>query len=580
MRVRLAKTAGFCMGVRRAMELALSEANKSDGPLYTYGPLIHNEQVLDLLESKGVRSVTDLETLRDSARGRIIIRAHGIPPATRKALRASPLEVIDGTCPRVARVQAIIRYYTSKGHTALIVGDPEHAEVVGLVGYAKTSAYVIRHEDEVAGLPELDRVILVAQTTQDEKKYGQVTRKVKERFPDARVFQTICEATRQRQEEVRLLAESVDAVVVVGGYHSGNTQRLAQIARSQGVPTFHVETEKELDKATLARMELIGVTAGASTPNWMIKNVVKEIEGIRDFRDLPWLRWARKGFKFAVLSNFLAALGAFCLAQAGAVLSGRTAGGLYPFLTFLYIYAMNVLNRFLDKGASAYNDPERAAFYRNYKVLLIFSGLLAVTLTLVVAHGLGRTTFWVLCGLSLLGLLYSLPLVPRAFRGSRRRSRIKDIPGSKPLVEALAWVVFICVVPLLEGGGPSWPGVTAAGVVVFAMSYARSTLFDLFQFQGDLIVGAETLPITLGLKKTSVLLRVVLCVAAAVLLLSPVLGLTPPFSFLVLLSLAALSFCLAAYERRWIHPGPALEAMVEGAFILNGLLALLWGWGR
>ncbi|MBW2008401.1 MAG: 4-hydroxy-3-methylbut-2-enyl diphosphate reductase [Deltaproteobacteria bacterium] len=265
MRVRLAKTAGFCMGVRRAMELALSEANKSDGPLYTYGPLIHNEQVLDLLESKGVRSVTDLETLRDSARGRIIIRAHGIPPATRKALRASPLEVIDGTCPRVARVQAIIRYYTSKGHTALIVGDPEHAEVVGLVGYAKTSAYVIRHEDEVAGLPELDRVILVAQTTQDEKKYGQVTRKVKERFPDARVFQTICEATRQRQEEVRLLAESVDAVVVVGGYHSGNTQRLAQIARSQGVPTFHVETEKELDKATLARMELIGVTAGAST---------------------------------------------------------------------------------------------------------------------------------------------------------------------------------------------------------------------------------------------------------------------------------------------------------------------------
>ena len=259
MKVKFAKTAGFCMGVRRAMEMVLAEANRGEGPLFTFGPLIHNNQVLDLLESKGVRSVEDLDGLET---GRIVIRAHGIPPQKRQDLKDTGLKIIDATCPRVARVQAIIRYHTKKGYTAVIVGDKDHAEVIGLMGYSKGPVHVIQGVEDVSTLAILDRVFVVAQTTQNEKNYREVVKALKEQFPDVLVFDTICDATHQRQREVRSLKDQVDALVVVGGYHSGNTQRLVEVSRRSGIPTFHVETEKDLDKENLLEMQVIGVTAG------------------------------------------------------------------------------------------------------------------------------------------------------------------------------------------------------------------------------------------------------------------------------------------------------------------------------
>jgi len=239
MRIRMARTAGFCMGVRRAMEMTLAEANRQEGPLYTYGPLIHNRQVLGLLESRGVRSVQDVEGLEG---GRIVIRAHGIPPDQRGVLKQSGLEMVDATCPKVARVQALIRSHTRKGYQAVIVGDPDHAEVVGLVGYSEGPAYVIQGPEEVAALPPIERVVVVAQTTQNGDVYRETVERLRSRFAQVLAFDTICEATHDRQQEVRSLARQVDAMVVVGGYHSGNTRRLVEIARETGVKTFHVET--------------------------------------------------------------------------------------------------------------------------------------------------------------------------------------------------------------------------------------------------------------------------------------------------------------------------------------------------
>ncbi|MBU0989767.1 MAG: 4-hydroxy-3-methylbut-2-enyl diphosphate reductase, partial [Proteobacteria bacterium] len=149
MKVILAKTAGFCMGVRRAMEIVMAEANKKEGPLFTFGPLIHNQQVLHLLGEKGVKVAEDLKDLKA---GRIVIRAHGIPPKERESLEKTGLKVIDATCPKVTRVQGIIRHYTSKGHSAIIVGDQDHAEVIGLMGYSKPPAHVIQEEAGVANL--------------------------------------------------------------------------------------------------------------------------------------------------------------------------------------------------------------------------------------------------------------------------------------------------------------------------------------------------------------------------------------------------------------------------------------------
>jgi (E)-4-hydroxy-3-methyl-but-2-enyl pyrophosphate reductase len=561
------------MGVRRALDMVLTQANKDHGPLYTYGPLIHNEQVMKLLESKGVSPVDAIPCIE---KGTIVIRAHGIPPEQRKLLKASGLTIIDATCPRVARVQSIVRYHTHKGFTALIVGEADHPEVIGLKGYGNGKAYVISSFEELPDLPTSDNLIIVAQTTQEKQQYMEIVESIKKRFPEALVFDTICDATHRRQEDVRALAPHVDGIVVVGGYHSGNTRRLAQMARSTGVPTFHVETEAELDKKRLSSMELIGVTAGASTPNWMIKKVVQEIEAIRSRKETFLGRSARYALKFLFQTNVVVSLGAFSLSCASLVLSGRNFDLIHPSLSFLYIYAMHVLNRFLDKGASFYNDPERALFYRRHRRIIVLSGLAAITGCLTVSYSIGMTTFLTMVGLSVLGSIYSLPILPLGRRELGRYFRIKDIPGSKTLAQALAWGAVIALVPLLEPAGSSLPAALTAFFFVSTVVYVRSAFFDIFQVQGDLIVGSETIAITLGEKRTLVLLKGVLLLGAIVLFAAPLLSFVGPFSYLLLLCYISLRLCLAAYERRWLYPSTRLEAMVEANLFFAGLLGLIW----
>jgi (E)-4-hydroxy-3-methyl-but-2-enyl pyrophosphate reductase len=573
LKVRLAATAGFCMGVRRAMEIALAEANRRKGPLYTYGPLIHNTQVLELLESKKVKAVNDISTIKN---GTVIIRAHGIPPGDRKTLKSSGLTIIDATCPRVAQVQSIIRYHAKKGYATVIVGDRDHAEVIGLMGYGEGNACVINSEAEVAGLPDAQSLILVAQTTQNEKVYTEISRAVKKRFPDVLVFDTICDATSERQKEIKTLADQVDGVVVVGGYNSGNTQRLAQISKETGKPTFHVETEKELDKKKLSSMEIIGVTAGASTPNWMIRNVVKEIEGIQG-RGETWLgRRTRQVLKFLLLSNFMAALGAFCLSYAVSMLSGRARDAIRPTLAFLYIYAMRVFNRFLDKGAGTYNDPERAGFYIRYKAFLVSSGIASIAGALIISYKMGLPILAAMAGLSILGIIYSVPLVPSSFRHIWRYSKMKDIPGSKSLLEALAWVAVIVVLPLLEPSNMQWPNVLVAFFFILTAAFVRAAFFDVLEVQGDMIVGVETLPITLGEKRTLSLLRYIIIAASLILILAPFFKAATPFSLLMLIPLSVLAFLLHAYEKGRIQHGPFFEYLIEGNFLVAGILAFFW----
>jgi len=577
MKVILAKTAGFCMGVRRAMETVMVEANKKEGPLFTFGPLIHNQQVLDLLEAKGVKATDDVTGLTS---GRIVIRAHGIPPRKRELLEQTGLKVIDATCPKVTRVQQIIRHYSNKGHSTIIVGDLNHAEVIGLMGYSRTPAQVIQEKEDVDGLGQIEKPFVVAQTTQNEEKFSEIVDALKKRFPELLVFDTICDATHERQQEVRTFKGQVDAVVVVGGYHSANTQRLARISEEESLPTFHVETERDLDKDQLSKMNVIGLTAGASTPHWMIRNVLQEIEGIRDRRETFLTRWLKEAFRFMVLSNLLVASGAFSLAYAASIMAGRDHASPFPLLAFLYIYAMHVFNRFLDKGASAYNEPARASFLKTYRILLNITGITALAMALALSLAVGVMTFLALTGLSLFGIIYSIPLVPEQIRNKYRYSKIKDIPGSRSLSEALAWVAVITFLPVLAAGKVDVPATIMTGLVVFTWSYARAIFFSLLQVQGDLMVGTETLPITLGERRTLILLRIVFVITALILLISPALGLLDLLSYFMLIPLFTLWLSLLAYEKQWLCPGITLEALVETNFLLTGLLALIWQTGR
>jgi 4-hydroxy-3-methylbut-2-enyl diphosphate reductase len=576
-KVRQAKTAGFCMGVRRALEKVLGEAYKEPGPIFTYGPLIHNEQVMNLLASKGVEVAKDISALKQ---GTIIIRAHGIPPQDRKLLKNSGLRIIDATCPRVARVQALIRYHTHKGYLAVIVGEPDHPEVIGLKGHGNGKAFVISTSEEVSLLPEADKILVVAQTTQEKQTYDRIVEAVKKRYPQALVFNTICGATEKRQDEVRALATHVDGIVVVGGFHSGNTRRLAQVASSTGLPVFHVETDKQLDREKLSAMEIIGVTAGASTPNWMINKVVQKIESIRSRKETALNRFLRYAVKFIFQCNLVAAFGAFSLGHAVNVLSGRNPDLILPSLAFLYIYAMHVLNRLLDKGASTYNDPERAAFYRKYRRLLILSALVAISGALALSALLGIPALLATAGLSILGTVYSLPIVPLSRRHVWRYSKIKDIPGSKTFAQAFAWAVVMALIPLLGIARGPWTGEIVSFLFVFSVVYVRSAFFDILQVQGDLIVGSETLPITLGEKRTLWLLKWVLLVGSIVLAAAPFFEWVGPFAYLLLLCYLTLTLCIVAHEKRLLYPGNLSEAFVEASFFLAGVLALFWQWLR
>lgn len=280
MRVELASTAGFCMGVTRAMELALEAARGNPGPLlYTLGPLIHNRQAVETLAAEGIRIAERPEDVPAGAV--VIIRAHGVRPAARAELERRGARIIDATCPHVLASQRRIAEASARGRSVLIAGDRDHAEIRGLVSHARGPVAVVSTAGEVAAVELPAPVCLVAQTTFSERAYAEIAAAARARWPDAEVHESICSSTEARQREVLEMAARADAIVVVGGRHSANTLRLAELARSSGKPVVHVESAAELDRAALSGAALVGVTAGASTPGWVIAEVVARLESER-----------------------------------------------------------------------------------------------------------------------------------------------------------------------------------------------------------------------------------------------------------------------------------------------------------
>ncbi len=574
MKIKVAKSAGFCMGVRRALELVLARSLKDSGPIYTYGPLIHNRQVVELLESKGIRTVNSLEELDNLDPGTVVIRAHGIPLSEREKIIEKGFNILDATCPKVAKVQGIIRHYTQKGYSAIIVGDPGHAEVKGLVGYSNGPVFVIQEKEEIKELPDLEKVIVVAQTTQNKMKYIEITSAIRDRFPEVKIFNTICDATNHRQEEIRNLAKETDYIVVVGGYHSGNTKRLVQVAKEAGAKNvFHVETEKELDKRRLSNADLIGVTAGASTPNWIIKKVVNEIESIKKGSHIFYL--LKRLFRFLLISNITVALGASSLSYAYVVLSRLKPEFIFPLLSFLYIYAMHGLNLFLQRRASTYNDPQRAEFLKKNSKIILSTSILAILTGIVLSYEMNNISFLFIVGLCLAGIIYSLPILPKGIKKRYGYSSLKDIPASKSLVEAIGWMCIVSIFPILANNIKFSASSVLASVVVFILSYVRALMFDVFNIQGDLIVGTETLAIRIGEKKTLLFIKFLLLLEGMILLIGGITHIFPYFSYIMLIPTFGLFLCTLAYEKKWLYLSISLEMFVELNFLITGALAVI-----
>ncbi|WP_022667709.1 4-hydroxy-3-methylbut-2-enyl diphosphate reductase [Desulfospira joergensenii] len=568
MKITIAKTAGFCMGVRRAVDMVLDASNTFDGPIYTYGPLIHNPQVLEMLEGK---KIFQLDSIPEKGEGLVLIRAHGVPPEDEIALNRAGFRVMNATCPRVIRVQVIIDKHAKKGYSTIIVGDPKHPEVVGLLGYTRGSGYTVTSMDQLRALPRFENAVLVAQTTQNTALYEEIKEWCTENAPHYMLFDTICGSTEKRQAEARDLAGKNDALIVVGGKQSGNTRRLAQVAAETQIPAVHIEDVSELDISRLMDAGSIAITAGASTPNWIITDTCAKVEKAFQQRR-PVLGAFVQARDFLTKTNLLLAAGAGSLAYACSVLQGFSQTLDHSVIAMLYVLSMQVLNNIFTIKADRYNNPDRAVFYEKYLNYLRAMALCSGTAGLYIAYSTGPVPFFILLIMSLLGLAYnSLKISPLLF-WKKKKSRIKDIPGSKTVLITLAWGIVTCILPAVSNRG-SFFLLALAFLFSTGLAFARTAFFDILAIQGDRISGKETLPILLGEQKSFHLIMGLLIFDIVLMMGASFLGLLPENAFWLALVPLFMVLLIRVSKKDKLLSGGQYEFLIESSFLAAGGLA-------
>jgi (E)-4-hydroxy-3-methyl-but-2-enyl pyrophosphate reductase len=560
MSVIVSRTAGFCMGVRRAMEKTLEERSRTADTLFTLGPLIHNPHVLEILRKNRV-----LETTPESAApgATVLIRAHGVAPAVRQALADRGCVVIDATCPKVARVQRMALRAGEQGRRVVIAGDKDHAEVRGVLGHAGAGGVCISTVDEARSLALDSPALLVAQTTFSEEDFAAISRVLVERYPEIEVQNTICDATSERQEEARRMASEMDAIVIVGGRTSANTRRLAEMVSGLGKPAFFVEDESEIPPEA-SRYTTIGVTAGASTPNWLISRVAERLVEMQS-RGLSRVLW--RVLAFLVRSNLLVALATLALTLLSILWQALPPIFAALAVPPLYLFGIHVLNSFSESQAQEINEPAQKMFMQNHRAWLLPLSWASLGVALLLASLASLWAGVLTASAIALGFLYQVR-VPFA------RLQLTRIPGSKDLFTAGAWAIFTCWIPALIVEERFHLTAVLASAIVFMAAMVRALAYDVKDLQGDRMVGKETIPIVLGKRRSGILATSLIVLAAALLAVALALGVFPPTGALGLLLPAHAVVYLWLFRKRYITGGVLFSAALDGFFPLLGLFAL------
>ena len=280
MEVRIAENAGFCFGVKRAMNMAWDELeNKNGNKVYSLGPLIHNKQAVDKYKEKGLLEMDSLDKVPNDSK--LIIRSHGVAEDVYVQSESKNMDIVDTTCPFVKKIHEIVKEFSNNGYKIIIVGNATHPEIVGINGWCNNEAFVVNSEEEVDNIPfnNDDKYCVVSQTTANLEHFDKIVEKINSKTDNLTVKNTICFATKERQLSATDLAKEVDCMVVIGGKHSSNTQKLVNICKNI-VPTFSIETKEELQKDMFEGFKVAGVTAGASTPDWIIDEVIEYLKEI------------------------------------------------------------------------------------------------------------------------------------------------------------------------------------------------------------------------------------------------------------------------------------------------------------
>ena len=277
----IAKSAGFCFGVTRAVNMVYEAIEKENVPIYTYGPIIHNDEVVKDMEKNGVTVINDLDELSSHKKGVMIIRSHGISKAEYDKIKDCGFEVLNATCPFVSKIHRYVEDYSSKGYDIIIVGSPKHPEVCGIKGWAEEKCHVTiinsPEDAEKYTKNSTKKLCIVSQTTFNYNKFQDIVEIIAKKGYDITVLNTICNATEVRQTEARKVAQCSDVMIVIGDRHSSNTQKLFEICKNECKNTYYIQTSDEMDYTQIRSNNNVGITAGASTPNNIIEEVSKNV---------------------------------------------------------------------------------------------------------------------------------------------------------------------------------------------------------------------------------------------------------------------------------------------------------------
>ncbi|MGC8729697.1 MAG: 4-hydroxy-3-methylbut-2-enyl diphosphate reductase, partial [Elusimicrobiales bacterium] len=382
MRLIIAKNAGFCPGVNNAINKVIELSEKTGKKIYTFGPLIHNKDVIKNLTERGIKAIEDISEIKDKENSILVIRAHGIPPETEKKLKESGLNIVDATCPLVKNVHNVITKYIEKGYHTIILGDPDHAEVIGLRGYAGDKCYVINSKEEAEKLPLLEKANLVSQTTQEEDLFFEVVKIIRPKVKELVISNTICTPTKLRQKETVEFSKISDLVVVIGGKHSANTQRLYQICKKLSKETILVENENEITGETIKDKETIFVTAGASTPVWLIERVEKKIKDISENETL-----LSKFLNFFVVSGIFTGFASFGLISLIYKSFKSEIDIPLAFALSLAIMGVHIINRSFEKE-NLEKDIKKIIFLK-YGQIIKYISFLSILLSIAISFNMG-----------------------------------------------------------------------------------------------------------------------------------------------------------------------------------------------
>ncbi|MEW6012542.1 MAG: 4-hydroxy-3-methylbut-2-enyl diphosphate reductase [Elusimicrobiota bacterium] len=491
MRLIIAKNAGFCPGVNNAINKVIELSEKTGKKIYTFGPLIHNKDVIKNLTERGIKAIEDISEIKDKENSILVIRAHGIPPETEKKLKESGLNIVDATCPLVKNVHNVITKYIEKGYHTIILGDPDHAEVIGLRGYAGDKCYVINSKEEAEKLPLLEKANLVSQTTQEEDLFFEVVKIIRPKVKELVISNTICTPTKLRQKETVEFSKISDLVVVIGGKHSANTQRLYQICKKLSKETILVENENEITGETIKDKETIFVTAGASTPVWLIERVEKKIKDISENETL-----LSKFLNFFVVSGIFTGFASFGLISLIYKSFKSEIDIPLAFALSLAIMGVHIINRSFEKE-NLEKDIKKIIFLK-YGQIIKYISFLSILLSIAISFNMGITYPILISLFAVPGLLYV-----------KLKSSLK-IPMGKDVFVSLGWVYIISFIPAIASDKLNTKIFYLSLVFVLISSVIRNIMISLLQKHNDIIISHQSIIYYLNEKKIYLILNLLL----------------------------------------------------------------------